>query len=74
MKMLIVLLALLFGVWLWRRGRKMRQPNPGRTRRAGAERMVECARCGVHLPTSTAVHGRSGEYCCDAHRREAEGG
>jgi hypothetical protein len=34
--------------------------------------MVPCARCGVHVPRNQAIPGRHGDYCCVAHRREAE--
>jgi uncharacterized protein len=43
-------------------------------RRADAvQPMVACARCGVHVPQSSASPG-AGVYCGEAHRREAEGG
>ena len=38
----------------------------------GAEKMVACAQCGVHLPLSESVQGTdSRHYCCDAHRSGA---
>ncbi|MFD2377036.1 PP0621 family protein [Ottowia pentelensis] len=50
-------------------------PAPPPPRSDGAvQPMVACARCGVHVPQSSAVSGRAGLYCCEAHRREAEGG
>lgn len=33
------------------------------------ERMVTCARCGVHLPESEAFDGDGGRFCSDEHRR-----
>jgi len=30
--------------------------------------MVACARCGVHLPESDALHEGKHHYCCAAHR------
>ena len=75
MKALVVLLVVLFGVWLWRRGRRLHAPGPPPARPGTtAQPMVACARCGVHVPQSAAVMGRQGVYCCPAHRREAEGG
>lgn len=72
MKLLIVLLAILFGVWLWRRGHRIRhaaqQPKQLQT-----EAMIACAHCGVHVPRSSSVQGRVGRYCSVAHRRQAEG-
>jgi uncharacterized protein len=42
------------------------------TSSAGAERMVKCAECGLHLPLSEALPG-SGDrfFCSDAHRLNA---
>ena len=46
----------------------------GKTRGTGGrvpERIVACAHCGVYLPYSDAVRGRSsdsGHYCCVEHR------
>lgn len=75
MKLLIVLLALLAGVWLWQRGRRLKDqrdaaPGAGTTR---ALPMVRCVRCGVHVPGQEAVTGRHGSYCTLTHRRESEG-
>ena len=79
MKALVLLLVVLFGVWLWRRGRTLQTPPvppvpPAPRVSPPAQPMVSCTRCGVHLPQSLAVPGRQGDYCCEAHRREAEGG
>lgn len=75
MKILVVLLALFFGVWLWRRGRVSRDMG-AKQRQAGpaAQSVVACSRCGVHVLRTVALQGRSGVYCCAAHRQEAEGG
>ena len=75
MKALVLLLVVLFGVWLWRRGRRLQAPPPAPRARGQApmQPMIGCARCGLHVPQASAVHGRQGEYCCEAHRREAEG-
>lgn len=40
-------------------------PPPGVT----AERMVECAHCGLHVPESEAVSAAGRSFCSDAHRR-----
>lgn len=74
MKLLVLLLALLFGVWWWRRGQD-RDAAPRRARgpvRRLTQVMVACDRCGVHVPEGKLVTGRSGRYCSEAHRQEAE--
>ena len=74
MKLLIVLLVVLAGVWLWRRGRRLPPTrDPARPSGQAALPMGRCARCGVHVPGDMVVHGRQGGYCCAAHRQEAEG-
>ena len=75
MKLLILLLAVLGGVWLWKRGRRLEQsqkpprPNP----RQQMQPMLRCPVCGVHVPQTDAVAGQRGSYCSAAHRRQAEG-
>jgi uncharacterized protein len=44
--------------------------TPGASTSGGAESMVPCAHCGVHIPVSEAVVGPSGAaFCSDEHRR-----
>jgi uncharacterized protein len=75
MKLMIVLLAIAFGVWLWR----SRRPPPSQTtprRRAGtivALEMTRCDVCGLHLPLTDAQRTRRGTYCSVEHRRQREG-
>jgi len=73
-KLLIVLLALLFGVWLWRNGRHksaMVQSGTMPPAAAGVQTMVCCPICGVHLPETDAVVGQRARYCCTTHRLQA---
>lgn len=37
------------------------------------EKMVQCARCGVHLPESESVQDGDLHYCSVAHRSENDG-
>jgi uncharacterized protein len=72
MKYVILLLAVLAGIW-WIR--KQRPQNTGtQTSRppSGPQTMVTCAQCGVHLPDCDAVHGLQGVYCSVAHRQQVE--
>lgn len=81
MKFLIVLLAVLAGVWLWRRNRDTadeapRNPptRPAAGPAAGPSAMVACAHCGLHLPAAEALPGGQGEhYCSLEHRVAGEG-
>lgn len=76
MKLLILLLAVLGGVWLWKRGRRLersQQAKPPRPRSREVQSMLSCPVCGVHLPQTDAVAGQRGSYCSAAHRRQAEG-
>jgi len=74
MKALIVLLAVLGGLWLWRNGRRkaQRPPQPPATPPA-PQAMVRCAVCGLHLPQADALTGQRGTYCSVTHQRQAEG-
>lgn len=76
MKLLVVLLAIAFGVWLWRRGSKVRQAPPAKKAASPqTESIVACAACGVHIPLSASLPGPNGQhYCCAAHRRQAGAG
>jgi uncharacterized protein len=74
MKLLLILLVVLAGVWLWRSNR----PSGPKLRRQKTEAaaqpmdMVRCALCSVHVPTADAVQGKKGVYCCADHRHRAE--
>lgn len=74
MKFLLVTVAVLLGVWLWRSGRRVDAPpsQPPTAPENHPQEMVRCAQCGVHLPLSDAVTGRQGVYCSEAHRSSAE--
>jgi uncharacterized protein len=61
--LLIAIVALL--LWLlFGRGRERRAGRPT----SGAEHMVRCARCGIHLPRSEALLQDGRTYCSAAHR------
>ncbi len=75
MKVLLVLLALAAGLWLWRSGRR----DAAKQQRAAPptasdlpQPMVACLHCKVHLPRAEALPGTRGHYCCAAHRQQAE--
>jgi uncharacterized protein len=70
LKVVIVGLAVaLLLWWVFGRGaRKTTTTRPSPRQADGAEKMVECARCGVHLPRSDALAARGLHYCSAAHR------
>ena len=73
MKLLMILLLVMVGVWLWR---SKRQAAPQRKQppqaSAAPVTMVRCAFCAVHLPVNEAVQGQKGRYCSTEHLQRAE--
>jgi uncharacterized protein len=81
-KYLLIVVAVLGGIWLWRSGRKneaeksaVASPASGKQGTAEsnaaaplAQTMVRCESCAVHLPESEAVRGKLGWYCGAPHR------
>lgn len=72
MKFLLWLgIGVLLVMWLMRDKKapagRPRQPDAGD--RGGAESMLQCAHCGIHIPASEAVRDPAGAvFCSDAHR------
>ena len=74
-----VLALLVIGLVFWLRLKiRAKTPPPDSSsaaRAGGAEAMVSCASCGIYLPASEAVLGRSARtYCGAAHRANAQDG
>ena len=75
-----LLVLLVIGLVFWLRLKiRAKTPPPASsssTAPAGsAEAMVSCASCGIYLPVSEAVLGRSARtYCGMAHRAAAQDG
>ena len=71
-RLLVWLLMGLAAWWLLRPRKRVTPPGAAPradARAGGAEPMVSCARCGLHLPDSEAVRdGARLPYCCAAHR------
>ncbi|WP_432258281.1 PP0621 family protein [Cupriavidus sp. TMH.W2] len=81
MARILILLAVVLGVFWWLRARaearlaeqRARQArNAGQRPAAGpagdaAEPMVQCAHCGVHLPQGEAIAWRGLHYCRRSH-------
>jgi uncharacterized protein len=76
---LLIWLFLLVAVWWWLRrllspprARGPASPRQGARARgalAPPEEMIDCTRCGVHLPASEALRDAADRpYCCAEHR------
>lgn len=72
----LLLIGLLWAVWLiWRKtASSSRGGNESPPVEREAERMVECARCGVNQPVSESILANGRYYCCPAHLRETPPG
>ena len=67
-KIILVVLGLLLVYWIlkgYRRRVERRDAPPP----AGEEDMVQCARCGVHLPRSESISTQGRFYCSAEHQR-----
>lgn len=72
MSKLILLLIFIYIAYLLYKGfRRAGSARVGRDAPAQpvVERMVACARCGVHLPESESLQGEGGNFCSEEHRR-----
>ena len=75
MKLLVVFLVVLFGVWLWRQGRlaeRAAKSPPPTKRVALPSEMVQCEVCGLHLPASEAIGSGNKRFCSPEHQRQVE--
>ena len=79
MKIVLVLAAVLIGIWLFRLNRRSDQQRPGGQNTRPADKratmaldMVRCHQCDVHLPKADAIAGKQGVYCSLEHRMRAE--
>ncbi len=71
MKLLFLVAAIAVAWWALR---LLRRPHPvsaerPRDHEPRVENMVSCARCGLHVPESEAVHRDGRHYCSEAHAR-----
>ena len=48
-----------------------RPPQPSESS-TGAQPMLACAHCGIHLPRNESLPGRGGVFCDEAHRAAFE--
>jgi len=71
MKLLVVLLVVVLGIWLWR-SRRVQARQPATPPPEILQNMVPCQVCGVLVPDSEALTTPQGVYCGPAHRLQAE--
>jgi uncharacterized protein len=66
----LLLLVVVFAVLWWLRGgaRRRAQADAPPREVPGAQPMVTCSHCGVHLPQREAVIVADGAFCSEAHR------
>ena len=74
MKLLLLVVVVLAGVWLWRLSRPAKPSTPVDKPPPSPEPldMVRCLHCGMHMPPAEAVQGKNGAYCSADHRQHAE--
>ena len=69
---LLILILVIAGIWWIRRtmARIGKRPPRGKGGQAdaAAERVLECAHCGINVPESEGVREHGRFYCSDAHR------
>lgn len=73
MRNILIFILLLIVVW-WVRRALARPKRPRRPWQApddgdGAERMLACDHCAIHIPESEGVRDGAGFFCCEDHRR-----
>ncbi|MDR1933980.1 MAG: hypothetical protein LBS49_00025 [Candidatus Accumulibacter sp.] len=71
MKYLLLAGLALIVLWFFRRLGSHRSRTGRMPAERRAERMVKCARCGLHLPESESVQDGAIHYCCAEHRQAA---
>jgi len=72
-KIILLVLGLLFVYWILKNYRRRVDRREAQAPPAGNEDMVQCARCGVHLPRSESFTTRGRFYCSSDHQRADQG-
>jgi uncharacterized protein len=68
-KIILLVLGLLLVYWILRNYRRRVGRQGTRPPAAGGEDMVQCARCGVHLPRGEGITTQGQYYCSPEHQR-----
>ncbi|MDR2450891.1 MAG: hypothetical protein LBE85_03785 [Candidatus Accumulibacter sp.] len=68
MKYLLLIGLALIVLWFFRKLNRRRSGTGRASAGRRPERMVQCARCGIHLPESESIRDGAVHYCCHEHR------
>jgi uncharacterized protein len=68
LKIILLVLGLLLVYWILK-GYRRRVGRAEPPAAGGGEDMVQCARCGVHLPRSESITTQGEFYCSPEHQR-----
>jgi uncharacterized protein len=68
-KIILVVLGLLLVYSILKSYRRRVERGGPRPPSTGGEDMVQCARCGVHLPRSEGIAAQGRYYCSAEHQR-----
>jgi len=68
-KIILLVLGLLLAYWILKAYRRRVDRKEPQTPAAGGEDMVQCVRCGVHLPRSESITTQGQFYCSPEHQR-----
>jgi len=69
-KIILLVLGLLLVYWLLKGyRRRVDRSGPKAPPAVEGENMVQCARCGVHLPRSESITTQGSFYCSAEHQR-----
>jgi uncharacterized protein len=73
-KIILIVLGLLLVYWIIKSYRRRIERGEPRRPAAGSEDMVQCARCGVHLPRSESITAQGTFFCSAEHQRVHQAG
>lgn len=69
-KIVLLVIAFAAALWLVRGLRKRSNDNAATPAPPGAEDMVRCSHCGVHLPRGESVMSEQQYFCSVQHQRD----
>ena len=72
-RLIVLALVVLAAVWLVRRA--LRGSSPSSRSPEGGNELIQCAKCGLHLPKADAREREGRYFCSEEHARSGpEGG